>query len=56
MHPCPLEQGFICQIIGWRNYVRGIWALKGPAYLTQNALNHSAALPPADLGGEQDQR
>src|SRR3989338_7417161 len=48
--PLPAVEGFIRQIIGWREYVRGIWALKGPAYLTQNALNHSAALPPAYWG------
>jgi deoxyribodipyrimidine photolyase-related protein len=48
--PLPAVEGFIRQIIGWREYVRGIWALKGPDYLTQNALNHSAALPPAYWG------
>ncbi|MBC7480281.1 MAG: cryptochrome/photolyase family protein [Pseudorhodobacter sp.] len=43
--PLAAVEGFIRQIIGWREYVRGIWALKGPDYLTLNALNHTAALP-----------
>jgi deoxyribodipyrimidine photolyase-related protein len=49
--PLAAVEGFIRQIIGWREYVRGIWALKGPAYLQQNALNHTAALPAAYWGG-----
>ncbi|MGO4854531.1 cryptochrome/photolyase family protein [Phaeovulum sp. W22_SRMD_FR3] len=48
--PLAAVEGFIRQIIGWREYVRGIWALKGPDYLTQNALNHSAPLPAAYWG------
>ncbi len=49
--PLAAVEGFIRQIIGWREYVRGIWALKGPDYLALNSLNHSAALPPAYWGG-----
>ena len=45
--PLPAVEGFIRQIIGWREYVRGIWAMEGPTYLTRNALNHKAPLPPA---------
>lgn len=45
-------EGFIRQIIGWREYVRGIWALKGPGYLQGNALGHDRALPLAYWGGE----
>jgi len=40
-------EGFTRQIIGWREYVRGIWALKGPDYLTLNVLNHTAACLPS---------
>jgi len=43
-------EGFIRQIIGWREYVRGIWALTGPEYLTRNALGHARALPPLYWG------
>ena len=50
--PIAAAEGFIRQIIGWREFVRGIWALKGPGYLTQNALGHSRALPPVYWGGK----
>ncbi|MEY4696134.1 MAG: hypothetical protein RIT14_562 [Pseudomonadota bacterium] len=43
-------EGFIRQIIGWREFMRGIWALQGPEYLTRNALDHSRALPPLYWG------
>ena len=43
--PIAAAEGFIRQIIGWREYVRGIWALQGPGYLEANALAHSRALP-----------
>jgi deoxyribodipyrimidine photolyase-related protein len=50
--PLNAVEGFIRQIIGWREYMRGIWALHGPEYLTRNALGHSRALPWAYWGGE----
>ena len=50
--PIAAAEGFIRQVIGWREYVRGIWALKGPGYLEGNVLGHSRALPGAYWGGE----
>ena len=50
--PLPAAEGFIRQIIGWREYVRGIWGLEGPDYLTRNALGHSRRLPWMYWGGE----
>ncbi len=50
--PINAAEGFIRQIIGWREYVRGIWALKGPDYMRGNALGHDRALPAAYWGGE----
>ncbi|MCX7286154.1 MAG: cryptochrome/photolyase family protein [Rhodobacterales bacterium] len=50
--PIAAAEGFIRQIIGWREYVRGIWWLQGPEYLTRNALGHSRALPEMYWGGE----
>jgi deoxyribodipyrimidine photolyase-related protein len=49
--PLNAAEGFIRQIIGWREYVRGIWQLHGPEYLRRNALGHSRALPPLYWGG-----
>ena len=50
--PIAAAEGFIRQVIGWREYVRGIWALKGPEYLEGNALDHRRALPRVYWGAE----
>lgn len=49
--PINAAEGFIRQIIGWREFVRGIWALEGPAYMGRNALGHARALPAVYWGG-----
>ncbi|RNL25168.1 cryptochrome/photolyase family protein, partial [Xanthomonas vasicola pv. vasculorum] len=38
-------EGFVRQIIGWREYMRGIYWLKMPDYAGLNYLNHHNALP-----------
>lgn len=43
--PLPAVEGFIRQILGWREYVRGIYWLHMPAYAQQNALAASRPLP-----------
>ncbi len=43
--PLNAVEGFIRQILGWREYVRGIYWLKMPDYKSQNALNATRALP-----------
>ena len=48
--PINAAEGFIRQIIGWREFVRGIYFLHGPGYTAQNALGHSRDLPPVYWG------
>jgi len=43
--PLNAVEGFIRQIIGWREYVRGIYFREGPDYTARNALGHHRALP-----------
>lgn len=43
--PINAVEGFIRQIIGWREYVRGIYWLKMPEYEHENFLNAARNLP-----------
>lgn len=47
-------EGFIRQILGWREYVRGIYWLKMPKYATENYLNATRDLPWFYWSGETD--
>ncbi len=38
-------EGFVRQILGWREYMRGIYWLKMPSYQTLNFFNNQKALP-----------
>ncbi|GFE50623.1 deoxyribodipyrimidine photo-lyase [Roseobacter cerasinus] len=54
--PINAAEGFIRQIIGWREYMRGIYFLKGPDYVQGNALGHARDLPELFWGGETQMR
>jgi deoxyribodipyrimidine photolyase-related protein len=50
--PLNAVEGFIRQIIGWREFVRGIYFLEGADYPARNALGHTRRLPPLYWGAE----
>ena len=43
--PINAVEGFVRQIVGWREYVRGIYWLKMPGYADMNALNAQLEVP-----------
>jgi len=52
--PLNAVEGFIRQIIGWREFMRGVYYLEGPDYPDRNALGHSRALPDFYWGAPTD--
>ncbi|OWU76209.1 cryptochrome/photolyase family protein [Phaeobacter sp. 22II1-1F12B] len=50
--PLNAAEGFIRQIIGWREFVRGIYFHEGPDYANRNWLKHDRALPGLYWGQE----
>jgi deoxyribodipyrimidine photolyase-related protein len=43
--PLPAVEGFIRQILGWREYVRGVYWAHMPGYTERNQLGHTRPLP-----------
>lgn len=54
--PLNSVEGFIRQIIGWREYVRGIYWLKMPGYVQENFFEADRPLPEFYWTGETDMR
>ena len=52
--PLNAVEGFIRQIIGWREYVRGIYFLRGPDYTRENRLQAMRPLPSFYWTGETE--
>ena len=52
--PLPAVEGFIRQILGWREYVRGVYWNYMPGYAEENALRAELDLPSLYWTGETD--
>lgn len=50
--PLAAREGFIRQIVGWREYIRAIYVAQMPSYITHNYLDHHLPLPPLMYRGK----
>ncbi|MGE3180982.1 MAG: cryptochrome/photolyase family protein [Phycisphaerae bacterium] len=54
--PLPCVEGFVRQIIGWREFIRGIYWYEGRDYRDRNELKQYGTLPQLYWDGETDMR
>lgn len=56
MAPIEAAEGYIRQILGWREYVRGVYWHRMPAYVEENVFGHDTPLPWWFWNGETHMR
>lgn len=54
--PLNSVEGFVRQILGWREFMRGVYWLKMPEYIENNFLDHQLPVPSFFWDGETDMR
>jgi len=52
--PLASVEGFVRQVIGWREFIRGVYWREGPGYGERNSLDHHGRLPDFYWSGETD--
>lgn len=52
--PIEAVEGFVRQVLGWREYVRGLYFLRMPDFLSENALDARERLPELYWNGDTD--
>ncbi len=52
--PLNSVEGFVRQILGWREFIRGVYWLFMPDYAEKNHLQHQADVPPFFWDGQTD--
>ena len=52
--PLNAVEGFVRQILGWREFIRGLYWLKMPDYADSNFFDHNRKLPDFYYSGETD--
>lgn len=52
--PLNSVEGFVRQLIGWREFIRGVYWLEGAEYAERNGLDHHGSLPEMYWSGDTD--